>query len=199
MNWITSQASQGLCPVQVVLLGRRAEGAAAATMRPRQGAVQLGVDVVGEAFPHSSHLLALPDAGLAVLIDVVHLNRLDLVLGPRAGDDAGLGVYQVLPVQHELTEGVVMGVVQVDVPLEYVLGRQTDGQLRAKGVVPLSLVVIIGCTLFSMPGMVGPSGLYVAHSCRPSLRVATYNVISGALSILNKSGCSGYDDSLSLM
>ena len=147
MNWITSQASQGLCPVQVVLLRRRAEGAAAvavsvAGQRPRQCAVQLGVDVVGEALPQSGLLFALPDAGVVVLVDVVHLDRLDLVLGPRPGHNAGLSVYQVLPVQHELTEGVVMGVVQVDVPLEYVLGRQTDGQLHVKVVVPMPLVMV---------------------------------------------------------
>ena len=99
--------------------------------RPRQGAVKLGVYVVGDAVPQARSLMIL--AWLSLLVDVIPLHRLDYVLCTRTRHNAGHHVDQVLPVHHQLTEGKVVGVVQVYVPLVDVLGRQSNCQLFELG------------------------------------------------------------------
>ena len=95
--------------------------------RPWQGAVELGVYVVGDAVPQSRRLMTL--AWLSLLVDVIPLHRLDYVLCTRTRHNAGHHVDQILPVHHKLTEGEVVGVMQVYVPFVDVLGRQTNCEL----------------------------------------------------------------------
>ena len=128
--------------------------------RPWQGAVQLGVYVVGDAVPQTRRLGTL--AWLFLLVDVIHLHRLDYVLCACTRHNARHHVDQVLPVHHQLTEGKVVGVVQVYVPLVDVLGRQSNCQLLELRKV-CSLIYyrhgIINFTMLSKPGMDGPGGL----------------------------------------
>ena len=50
-------------------------------------------------------------------------------------------------------------------------------------------------TGFNPPGWVGPGGLYMANSWRPSYMLACNNATSGYFCTLNKFGCNEYEDS----
>ena len=87
--------------------------------RPWQSAVKLGVDVVSNALPQACCLRAL--AWFSILIDVIHLHWLNYVLRGCPRYNTRYHIDKILSIHHQLTEGEVVWVMQVYVPLEDVL------------------------------------------------------------------------------